>query len=47
MHFLTVIGILLVILATVGAIIYVELGERRVPVSYSRKVIMQNQSKEL
>lgn len=30
MHFLTVIGILLVIFATVGAIIYVELGERRV-----------------
>ena len=47
MHFLTVIGILLVIFATVGAIIYVELGERRVPVSYSRKVIMQNQSKRV
>lgn len=47
MNFLTVIGILVVILATVGAIIYVELGERRVPVSYSRKVIMQNQSKKI
>ena len=47
MNFLTVIGILIVILATVGAIIYVELGERRVPVSYSRKVIMQNQSKKI
>jgi len=47
MNFLTVIAILVVILATVGAIIYVELGERRVPVSYSRKVIMQNQSKKI
>ena len=47
MNFLTVIAILVVILGTVGAIIYVELGERRVPVSYSRKVIMQNQSKKI
>jgi len=47
MNFLTVIAILVVILATVGAIIYVELGERRVPVSYSRKVMMQNQSKRI
>jgi preprotein translocase subunit SecY len=47
MNFLTVIGILIVIFATVGAIIYVELGERRVPVSYSRKVIMQNQDKRI
>ncbi|MEA3513580.1 MAG: preprotein translocase subunit SecY [Campylobacterota bacterium] len=47
MSFLTVIAILVVILATVGAIIYVELGERRVPVSYSRKVMMQNQDKRI
>jgi preprotein translocase subunit SecY len=47
MNFLTVIAILIVVLATVGAIIYVELGERRVPVSYSRKVIMQNQTKKI
>jgi preprotein translocase subunit SecY len=47
MNFLTVIAILVVILATVGAIIYVELGERRVPVSYSRKVMMQNQNKRI
>jgi len=47
MNFLTVIAILVVILGTVGAIIYVELGERRVPVSYSRKVIMQNQDKRI
>ncbi|MEA3315686.1 MAG: preprotein translocase subunit SecY [Campylobacterota bacterium] len=47
MSFLTVIAILAIILATVGAIIYVELGERRVPVSYSRKVMMQNQDKKI
>ena len=47
MNFLTIIGILVVIFATVGAIIYVELGERRVPVSYSRKVMMQNQNKRV
>jgi preprotein translocase subunit SecY len=47
LNFLVVIGILLVILATVGAIIYVEMGERRVPISYSRKVMMQNQHKRI
>jgi len=47
MSFLTVIAILVIVLATVGAIIYVELGERRIPVSYSRKVIMANQSKKI
>jgi len=47
MNFLSVIAILVVILATVGVIIYVELGERRVPVSYSRKVMMQNQNKRI
>jgi preprotein translocase subunit SecY len=47
MSFLTIIVILAVILITVGVIIYVELGERRVPVSYSRKVIMQNQNKRI
>jgi preprotein translocase subunit SecY len=47
MNFLTVIAILVVILATVGAIIYIELAERRVPISYSRKVMMQNQDKRI
>ncbi len=47
LNFLTVIVILLIILATVGAIIYVELGERRIPISYSRKVMMQNQNKRI
>ncbi|OPX27667.1 MAG: preprotein translocase subunit SecY [Campylobacteraceae bacterium 4484_166] len=46
-NFITVIGMLLVVVATIGLIIYVELGERRVPVSYSRKVMMQNQNRRV
>jgi len=47
MNFLTVIAILIIILATIGAIIFVEMGERRIPISYSRKVIMENQNKRI
>lgn len=47
MSFLTVIFILIVILSTVGAIIYVELGERRVPITYSKKTMMQNQNRRV
>ena len=47
LNFLVVIGILAVILTTIGVIIYVELGERRVPISYSRKTMMQNQNKRV
>jgi preprotein translocase subunit SecY len=47
MSFLTVIFILLLILATVGVIIYVELGERRIPVTYAKKTMMQNQNKRV
>lgn len=47
LNFLVVIGIALVIIAAIGAIIYVELGERRIPISYSRKVLMQNQNKRI
>ncbi len=47
MSFLVVLAILAIILITVGIIIYVELGERRVPISYSRKTIMQNQNKRV
>lgn len=43
----TLIAVLVVVLATIFAIIYVELGERRVPVSYARKIIMQNQHKRI
>lgn len=47
MSFITVIAILLLILVTVGIIIFVELGERRVPVTYAKKTMMQNQKKRV
>ncbi len=47
LNFLVVIAILAVILVTIGVIIYVELGERRIPISYSRKTMMQNQNKRV
>ena len=47
MNFIMVIGIIAVILVTVGVIIYVELGERRVPITYAKKVMMQNQNKRV
>jgi preprotein translocase subunit SecY len=47
LNFLIVLAILAVILLTIGLIIYVELGERRVAISYSRKVMMQNQNKRV
>ncbi len=46
-NFMVVLAILAVVLLTIFAIIYVELGERRVPISYSRKTIMQNQTKRV
>ncbi len=47
MDFAVVIGIGLIMIVTILVIIYVELGERRIPVSYSRKTMMQNQSKKV
>jgi len=47
LNFLILIAIFAIILLTVGFIIYVELGERRIPISYSRKVMMQNQKKRV
>jgi preprotein translocase subunit SecY len=47
LNFLAMIVMLAVILLTVGFIIYIELGERRVPISYSRKTLMQNQKKRV
>ena len=47
MNFLTLLALLAIIIVTVGVIIYVELAERRVPVSYQRKVVMQNQDKKI
>jgi preprotein translocase subunit SecY len=47
MSFLSMILVLIVILATIGFIIYVELAERRVAISYSRKTMIQNQNKRI
>ena len=47
MNFLTVLAMVAVIIATILAIIYVELGERRIPISYSRKTLLQNQTKRV
>ncbi len=44
---LVLIFIFAIIIITVGCIIFIELGERRIPVSYSRKVVMQNQDKRI
>ena len=41
LSFIEVIAMLAIILVTIFIIIYIELGERRVPISYSRKTIMQ------
>jgi len=47
MSFLVILAIIAIMLATILTIIYVELGERRVPISYSRKTMMQNQNKRV
>ena len=47
LNFLVLMVVLGIIFATVGFIIYVELAERRVPVTYSRKTMMQNQNKKV
>ncbi len=47
MNFITLIGIVILILATVFVIIYVELGERRVPITYAKKTMLQNQNKRV
>ena len=46
-NILELIAIIVVILATIFVIIYIELAERRIPVSYARKIIMQNQNKRI
>ncbi len=47
MSFLTLLGILILVLVTIFVIIYVELGERRIPVTYAKKTMMQNQNKRV
>jgi len=47
MHFLTLVAILALVVITVGAVIYVELAERRIPVSYQRKTLIANHNKRI
>ncbi len=47
MNYLTLALIIAIVLITIGIIIYIELGERRIPVSFSRKVLMANQNKRI
>jgi preprotein translocase subunit SecY len=47
MSFISVIAILALVIATVLIIIYVELGERRIPVTYAKKTMLQNQNKRV
>jgi preprotein translocase subunit SecY len=47
MGFLSLLGIISLVVATVLVIIYVELGERRIPVTYAKKTMMQNQNKRV
>jgi len=47
MNFLILALIIAIILITIGVIIYIELGERRIPISFSRKVLMANQNKRI
>ncbi len=47
MNFLILALIIAIVLLTIGVIIYIELGERRIPVSFSRKVLMANQNKRI
>jgi preprotein translocase subunit SecY len=47
---LSVIGLvflIVIVVATIAFIIYVELAERRIPISYQRKVLMQNRFKRV
>ncbi|MFA6759587.1 MAG: preprotein translocase subunit SecY [Sulfuricurvum sp.] len=47
MSFIALLAIILLVVVTIGVIIYVELGERRVPVTYAKKVILQNQNRRV
>ena len=47
MSILDLVIILTLVIGTVLIIIYVELGERRIPISYARKTMMNNQNKRI
>lgn len=44
---LSLVVISVIIIATICCIVYIELAERRIPISYARKVVMQNQNKRI
>lgn len=46
-NILSLIFIAAIIIATICCIVHIELAERRIPISYARKVIMQNQNKRI
>jgi preprotein translocase subunit SecY len=47
LNVIKLLAIIVIMLVTIGVIIYVELGERRIPVSYQRKVLIQNSKKRI
>lgn len=47
MSFLAVLAIVALVVGTILVIIYVELGERRIPVTYAKKTMLQNQNKRV
>lgn len=47
LNIFALLAIAILIVATIGTVIYVELAERRVPVSYQRKTLMANQNKRI
>jgi len=47
LNFLVLLAIAIIIVGTVGAVLYVELAERRIPISYQRKTLMANQHKRI
>lgn len=47
MSIFSLLAIIALIAATVLVIIYVELGERRIPVTYAKKTMLQNQNKRV
>lgn len=47
MSFITVLAILALVVGTILVIIYVELGERRIPITYAKKTMLQNQNKRV
>jgi preprotein translocase subunit SecY len=47
LNFLILLAISVIIVGTIGAVLYVELAERRIPISYQRKILLANQHKRI